>query len=139
MIRGIQDERNLVRLFYKRGFAVMRAPASGGSTKMPRPDILAGSRDRGVQLAVEVKTTRKKTLYIPRESVRQLVEFSERFGCRPVIAVKFRGMKRRWRFLDPKDLDSTQSENFKITFEESLLRGMDLGEVMKEGRQTRLE
>ncbi|MEE8322105.1 MAG: Holliday junction resolvase, partial [Candidatus Bathyarchaeia archaeon] len=40
MTRGIQDERNLARLLWKRGFAVMRAPASGASTKMPRPDLV---------------------------------------------------------------------------------------------------
>ncbi|MFQ6075105.1 MAG: Holliday junction resolvase Hjc [Candidatus Bathyarchaeia archaeon] len=139
MVRGIQDERSLVRLFYRKGFAAVRTPASGGSTKMPRPDIIASSRERGVQLAVEVKTTSRKALYIPREPVDQLVDFADRFGCRPVLALKFKGRRRGWLFVRPEDLSVTRSGNYRITFDEAMLRGMDLRELIGEGRQARLE
>lgn len=138
MVRGIEDERSLVRLFYRRGFAVVRTPTSGGSTKMPRPDIIAGSRERGVQLAIEVKTTSRKALYIHRESVDQLVGFADRFGCRPVLALRFKGRRTGWLFVRPGDLTVTRSGNYRITFDEAIMKGMDLRELVGEGRQTRL-
>ena len=85
-MRGAQDERELVRLLWERGFAVIRAPASGSSTKMPRPDIIAGSSERKIQFAIEVKTTHNKNLYIQHESISQLVNFACLFGCQPIVA-----------------------------------------------------
>jgi Holliday junction resolvase len=132
MTRGIQDERNLVRLLWKRGFAVVRAPASGAATPMPRPDIIAGHSGRGVQFAIEVKTTRKETLYVARKSVRQLIDFSERFGCRPILAIKFKGKRRPWVFMDPQQLDKTPAYNFKTTFTEAVHRGFDIQTLVRE-------
>ena len=138
MTRGIQDERSLVRLLWKKGFAVVRAPASGASTKMARPDIIAGSRVKGLQFAIEVKTTRRETLYIARESVDQLTEFSQRFGCQPILALKFKGRGRSWLFVKPEQLSITPSLNYKITLRDALRIGIDFKTLIKEGKQTRL-
>ncbi len=138
MSRGIPDERSLARLLWARGFAVMRAPASGASTPMPRPDLIVGSRDRGLQFAIEVKTTRRDVLYIPGASIAQLLEFSQRFGCQPIVALKFKGQKPPWIFLRPYQLEATPSLNFKISFEDALRKGMDLKTLIGEGTQTRL-
>ena len=132
MTRGIPDERRLVRLLWKSGFAVIRSPASGSATRMPRPDIIAGHSGKGLQFAIEVKTTHNKTLYIPHESITQLIDFSHRFGCQPIIAIKFKDRNRSWLFLRPQQLGITPASNFKITLVAALREGMDFKALMKE-------
>jgi len=138
MSRGIQDERSLARLLWKRGFAVMRAPASGASTKMPRPDLVVGRRDRGLQFAIEVKTTRKNVLYIRGASIAQLLEFSQIFGCQPIVAIKFKGQRQPWLFIRPYQLLATPGLNYKISLKDALQKGMDFKTLIGEGEQTRL-
>jgi len=138
MTRGIRDERLLAQLLWKKGFAVMRAPASGAATKMPRPDLIVGSRGRGLQFAVEVKTTRKAVLYLPAASIDQLLAFSQRFGCQPILALKFKGRKRNWIFIRPHHLQVTAGLNYKISLQDALGKGMDLKTLIGEGEQTRL-
>ena len=138
MTRGIQDERDLVQLLWKRGFAVMRAPASGAATRMPRPDIVAGNSEREVQFAIEVKTTHDDKLYIARESIVQLMDFAQRFGCQPIVAIKFKGGGKPWLFLKPQQLAITPAVNFKITLTEALREGMDFKTLIREGKQMKL-
>ncbi len=138
MAKGIREERELVQQLWKRGFAAIRAPASGAATQMPRPDIIAGSGERGVHLAIEVKTTHSDKLYIPRESVSQLIDFSKRFGCQPILAIKFKGRGAPWLFIEPQSLTTTAALNFKITLNETLQKGMDFKSLVRESKQTRL-
>jgi Holliday junction resolvase len=126
MMGGANDERDLVRLLWDHGFAALRAPASGGATQMPRPDILAGSDKLGLQLAIEVKTTRDRTLYIPEESVRQLLAFAQRFGCRPVLAVKFKGKRRPWLFIGPDKLERVSSWGYRLPFKRLVEAGLTI-------------
>lgn len=137
-MRGAQDERELVRLLWERGFAVMRAPASGSSTKMPQPDIVAGNSERDVQFAIEAKTTHSDNFYITHESLSQLVEFAQRFGCQPIVALKFKGRGRSWLFFEPQHLAVTAGLNFKITLGEALQKGMDMKTLTRECKQTKL-
>ena len=139
MPRGIDDERSLVNLLYAKGFAVMRAPASGSATKMPRPDILAGKKVKELQYAIEAKTTHERILYTEKESIRQLLLFAETFGCRPLLAVKFKGRRRSWLFLHPSQLAQTKGENYRLTYDDALAKGMDLKTIAGEGQQSRLK
>ena len=41
--KGSAEERDLVHKLWERDFAAMRAPASGGATKKPLPDVIAGN------------------------------------------------------------------------------------------------
>ena len=41
--KGSAEERDLVHKLRERNFAAMRAPASGGATKNPLPDVIAGN------------------------------------------------------------------------------------------------
>jgi Holliday junction resolvase len=134
-MRGVQDERELVRLLWKRGFAVIRAPASGASTRMPRPDIVAGNSMRKVQFAIEVKTTHSEYLFVTHESISQLIDFAQGFGCKPIVAIKFKGRGRSWLFVEPQQLVITPGLNFKITLVEALKKGIDFKTLIKEGKQ----
>jgi len=138
MTKGIQDERTLVKLLWKKGFAVMRAPASGSSTKMPRPDIIAGNSRKNIQFAIEVKTTHQEVLYMPRESINQLVEFAQCFGCQPIIALRFKNRGKSWIFVQPQQLTITPALNYKVTFFEAQKIGMDFKTLIGEGKQMRL-
>ncbi len=127
LIKGIRDERELVNRLWEYGFAVFRAPASGSATKQPRPDIIAGNSELGLQMAIEVKTTWNKVLYVSKESVGQLTVFAKRFGCQPILAIKFKGQRKHpWIIISPKKLKTTDQGNYKVTFRSALLTGVDL-------------
>lgn len=119
--RGFKEERELVNRLEKLGFAVLRAPASGSGTKSDRPDILAGRK--GLYIALEVKTTSRRILYVNSESLDQLVRFSDKFGANPYIAVKFKRSGRGWLLLKPGDLEKS-CKRYKITLEEACRRGI---------------
>lgn len=137
-MRGAQEERELARMLIEDGFAAMRAPASGSKATYPLPDLVAGSSSRGLHYAFQVKTTKRGRVYIPRGSIDQLVEFSQRFGCQPIVALKFKGKRRPWVFLRPNQLETTPSRNYKITLKEALRGGVDLKTLTGGGEQKRL-
>ncbi len=62
---GVKAERDLVHMFWEAGFAVLRAPASGGGTILPRPDLIAGSVKRKKFFVLEIK---KSNLFIDIKS-----------------------------------------------------------------------
>ena len=101
---------------------------------MARPDIIARSRAKGLEYAIEVKTIHNERLYIADESVDQLIEFSQRFCCQSVLALKFKGKRKGWVFISPEQLSVTPSLNYKITFQEALQTGIDFQTLIKEGK-----
>ncbi len=121
MVRGVREERELVNLLDKLGFAVLRAPASGSRTMLDRPDILAGRR--GFIVALEVKSTSKKALYVRGESIAQLKRFSERFGAKPFLAVKFKYSRVGWLLIDAENIE-VEGKGFRLTFEDAVKRGL---------------
>jgi len=118
--RGIREERELVKRFSAMGFAVMRAPSSGSSTKIDRPDLLVGRK--GLHIALEVKTTLRKTLYVEAESVDQLKRFAEMFGAEAYLAVKFKRRRCGWLLLEPGSLDQT-GKGYKVSLADALRAG----------------
>ncbi|WP_297506734.1 Holliday junction resolvase Hjc [Thermococcus sp.] len=101
--RGANAERELARMLESAGFAVVRSAGSH------RVDLIAGNGK--LYLCIEVKSTGEERLYIPKEDVEKLISFSERFGGRPLLAVKFRG--RGWRFFHPKAL-SPNGKSYRV-------------------------
>ena len=84
---GSREERELVRMLWDANCAAMRAPASGGATKKPLPDVIAGNGS--IYLAIEVKSSSLERIYINSEKIEGLKEFSQIFGAQPYIGVKF--------------------------------------------------
>ncbi|MEM2906205.1 MAG: Holliday junction resolvase Hjc [Candidatus Bathyarchaeia archaeon] len=120
MRRGINEERELVKKFSEMGFAVIRAPSSGSSTRIDRPDLLVGGKGR--HLAVEVKSTLRDTLYVETESMDQLKRFAEKFGAEPYLAVKFKRRRCGWLLLKPTSLGQTE-KGFKISLADAMRDG----------------
>lgn len=123
--KGSAEERDLVHKLWDRNFAAMRAPASGGATKKPLPDVLAGNGK--IYLAIEVKTTIKDKIYIDYPQIDSLVEFSNIFGATPYLGMKFKYTK--WLFLPIDVLEKTKKGNYKITKNYSLEKGLELDEI----------
>jgi Holliday junction resolvase len=125
--RGIREERELIHRLDSLGFAVLRAPASGSRTRLDRPDILAGRK--GFILAIEVKTSKKATFYIRKESVDQLVRFSGRFGAKPYVAIKFKHKGLDWFLIEPENLIKTV-KGYKVTLNHVKNKGRSLESIV---------
>ena len=131
--KGSAEERDLVHKLWDNDFAAMRAPASGGATKKPLPDVIAGNGK--IYLAIEVKTTTKDKIYIDHPQIDALVEFSNIFGATPYLGMKFKYTK--WLFLSPDILEKTRNGNYKITKDYSLEKGLELDEIIGRDRQVK--
>lgn len=131
--KGSVEERDLVNKLWDAGFAAMRAPASGGATKRPLPDVLAGNGD--LYLAIEVKSSRNEHIYIDKEKITNLIEFSEIFGATAYVGVKF--IRKPWRFVKLDDLHVTP-KNYRVNIDLAFSKGLDFEEVIGGTIQTKL-
>lgn len=132
--KGSVEERDLVNKLWDAGFAAMRAPASGGATKRPLPDVLAGNGK--LYLAIEVKSTRQDHIYIDNDKISNLKEFCSIFGATPYIGAKF--IRKPWRFIKLDDLHITRSENYRVNTDLAFSKGLDFEEIIGESKQTKL-
>ncbi len=128
--RAFAHERSLIRLLWKKGFACIRAPASGSKVKRTvYPDVVAIWKGR--TLVFEVKTSeRRRTIYIPREQVEKIKEFATRAGGQAFIAIKIVGRGEPWRFIPVEELEHTSSGNFKVSLD-SLERALTIRDLEK--------
>ena len=132
--KGSKEERDLVKLLWQADFAAMRAPASGGATKKPLPDVIAGNGK--LYLAIEVKTTSKERIYIGSEKIGGLCEFSDIFGAQPYVGIKFK--YKKWLFLSPENLIRTKNRNYRLDLELALKKGLELEELLGKSKQLKL-
>jgi Holliday junction resolvase len=107
-------KRELARLLYKMGFAVIRAPASGSKAKRVfYPDIVAMYKKN--ILVFEVKARSEPCdIYIDKYKVERLRDFAERSGGEAYIAVKITSMGE-WRAVPLKDLWTTKEGNYRVS------------------------
>jgi len=133
--KGYKEEIDLVKILWNNNFAAIRAPASGGATKKPLPDVIAGNGNR--YLAIEVKTTSKDKVYIDSEKVKGLHKFSRIFGAKPYIGVKFK--YKEWFFLPLDDLEITPQKNYKIDLKLALRKGLDIYEIIGKEKQVKFK
>lgn len=127
--KGDRRERELVNRLDEAGFAVMRAPASGAATTRELPDVLAG--DGEVFYAVEAKSSAGDPIYLTGEEVEALVYFSQNFGARPKIGVRFD--REDWYFFHPSDLHVTVGGNYRVKKETALSAGDTIADLAAAG------
>ncbi|MFB6138581.1 MAG: Holliday junction resolvase Hjc [Halobacteriaceae archaeon] len=120
--KGDRRERELVNALDERGFAVMRAPASGSATERELPDVLAGDGD--AFYAIEAKSSAGDPIYLTGEEVASLVYFARSFGAKPRVAVRFD--REDWYFFHPDDLHVTDGGNYRAKRETALAEGTDM-------------
>lgn len=122
--KGSAAERELISMFWKSGWAAMRA-AGSGSTRFPSADIIAGNKLR--LLAVECKTTKNVKKYIEKSEIEQLMCFSSILGAEPWLGIKFSGTD--WLFLSRDNLKEKNS-SFMISSEDAKSRGLSYDELI---------
>ncbi|ELZ87296.1 Holliday junction resolvase [Haloferax elongans ATCC BAA-1513] len=132
--KGDRRERELVNRLDEAGFAVMRAPASGSATTRELPDVLAGNGD--VFYAIEAKASSGRPIYLDGEEVEALIYFSQNFGAKARIAVRFD--REDWYFFHPGDLYVTDGGNYRVKKETALSEGEDFDSFVGGPTQTRL-
>ncbi|MBQ6099775.1 MAG: Holliday junction resolvase [Methanobrevibacter sp.] len=133
--KGSAEERDLVHKLWDRNFAAMRAPASGGATKNPLPDVVAGNGK--IYLAIEVKTTTKDKVYIDEAQISDLCNFSEIFGAKAYIGVRFKYTK--WLFLEPVNTPRTRNGNYKVEKDYALEKGLEIDEIAGIDKQMKFD
>ena len=133
--KGSAEERDLVHKLWERNFAAMRAPASGGATKRPLPDVLAGNGK--LYLAIEVKTTTKDKVYIDSAQIEELCEFSKIFGATAYIGVRFKYTK--CLFIEPERTPRTKNGNYKVEKDYILEKGLEIDEIAGIDKQMKFQ
>jgi len=125
---GFSRERELARLLWKKGFAVIRAPASGAKAKRVNyPDIVA--LRKGSIFVIEVKTRGKvKPIYIDEWKIERLLEFCRRSFGRGYIAVKYVEWNK-WFFIPIELLEKTPGGNYKVS-SESLEKALTIEDLI---------
>jgi Holliday junction resolvase len=135
--RAADYERTLVNRFWDYGFAVMRAPSSSGTSKMPRPDVLAGCAKKDMLLAIEIKTSRQEVFYIQKEQIEGLQQFSDRIGAQPYVAVKFVGKRMDYLFLSvPGSLTQSKGGSYRVAINDLKADGVDFYTLIGEEERT---
>lgn len=111
-------ERDLAQKLFRRGWAVMRAPASGAAAKRYLyPDLVALKHGRAV--AIEVKTSSKeRPIYLSRRQYEILKLWEERGGAEAWLAVKVLD-GRGWR-LYPLSSVKEAGESYRLDLEGGL-------------------
>jgi len=116
---GKQSEYQLITKLRSKGFVVIHAPASGGGTKQPMPDMIVAKEGVPIHL-IELKTCRSsKTIYISKEQINNLKILRKAFGISNyvIIVVKFIHLARGKHFVVRiEDLRETE-KNFAVDFE----------------------
>ncbi len=126
MVRGVEAERELANLLWKKGFAVVRGPASGGGVrKRFQPDLIA-LKD-GKIAVLEVKRSKELPVYLRPEQVLGLTEFAKRAGGKAFIAVKV--IREGWIFFKIDNVKTTKRGGFKVEGRGLTLEGF-LSEVL---------
>lgn len=123
--KGSKAERDLIHMFWSKGFAAMRA-AGSGSSQHPSPDIVVGNGKRF--FAFEVKSSMDHSKYLSKDEITQLDLFANSFGARAFVAIKFD--KEQWYFLRLTDLKVTP-RSYVVTLESARKKGLVFEELIK--------
>ena len=117
-VKGSNIERELFAKFIENGYRCVRV-AGSGVMENADCDLIAGKKD-GNKYAIEVKSSKKPVKYISKDQIGRFVIFSEIFGLKPVVALRFN--REGWIFIHPEQLRDSGS-TWAITLEEAKEKG----------------
>jgi Holliday junction resolvase len=100
--KGSNTERELYQMFVDNHYRAVRV-AGSGTMENADCDIIAGKK--GKKFAIEAKSSKKPVKYITKDQINRFITFSEIFGLKPVIAVRFNRIG--WFFINPKDMEDS--------------------------------
>jgi len=115
--KGSKVERELFQKFIENNYRAVRV-AGSGTMENADCDLIAGKKGR--KYCIEVKSSKKPVKYISKEQIESFMIFSEIFGLKPVIALRFN--REGWLFVRPEHLKDS-GKNWAITLEEAKDKG----------------
>ncbi len=116
--KGSNVERELLRLFTENGWRAIRVAGSGVNDLSPCDMIAVKVGKKGH--IVEVKSSRKKSIYISKAQIEDFMLFTSLTGLSPVIALRFN--YEGWLFINP-DLLKDSGKNWVISLERAKSEG----------------
>ena len=122
--KGSNAERELLHMFWDKGWATIRS-AGSGSMKYPGPDLLVGNLVR--RMSIECKSSKTDKIYLTEEDVNQLKNFSKIFDARPWFAVRF--FRKGWLFVSIEDIEKTP-KGYAIGEKSAELKGISFQELI---------
>lgn len=123
--KGSNAERELYKMFDRSSYRAVRV-AGSGTMENADCDLIAGKK--GKKFAIEVKSSKKPVKYISKKQIENFIIFSEIFGLKPVIALRFN--REGWLFINPKHLRNS-GKNWTITLEEARKKGKKFAQFFK--------
>jgi len=115
--KGSKAERELYQMFVENSYRAVRV-AGSGMMENTAADIIAGKK--GKKFCIEVKSSKKPIKYITKKQIEEFIIFSDIFGLKPVIALRFN--RYGWFFLHPKYLKDS-GKTLSITLEQARKKG----------------
>ena len=115
--KGSKAERELFQMFIDNSWRAVRVAGSGVMDNASC-DLISGKK--GKKYCIEVKSSKKPVKYITKEQIEEFMIFSEIFGLKPVIALRFN--REGWFFVHPSELKETE-KNWSITLERAREKG----------------
>jgi len=100
--KGSNTERELYQMFIDNHYRAVRV-AGSGVMENADCDIIAGKK--GKKYCIEAKSSKKLVKYITKDQINRFITFSEIFGLKPVIAIRFNHVG--WFFINPKDMEDS--------------------------------
>ena len=123
-------------MFIENNYRAVRT-AGSGTMENADCDIIAGKKGR--KYCIEAKSSKKPVKYLTKEQVNRFVIFSQIFGLKPVIAVRFNRLG--WFFLNPKDMEDS-GKNWVVNLDVATKKGKRFsqffGENLKKDKKLNL-
>ncbi|BCU71342.1 Holliday junction resolvase Hjc [Stygiolobus caldivivus] len=124
--RGTSLERYIVSRLRDKGFAVIRAPASGAKRKDHVPDIIA--MKSGIIILIEMKSRKNGSkIYIEKEQAEGIKEFARRSGGELFLGAK---IEKELRFVKFDNLRKTDAGNYVVDLD-ILASGMVFDDLVR--------
>ena len=114
--KGSNAERELYQMFVDSHYRAVRV-AGSGMMENADCDIIAGKK--GKKYCIEAKSSKKPVRYITKEQINNFIVFSDIFGLKPVIAIRFNRLG--WFFINPKDMEDS-GKNWVVNEENKSLK-----------------
>ena len=123
--KGSAAERELYQMFVDNFYRVVRV-AGSGTMENADCDLIAGKK--GSKYCIEAKSSKKPVKYISKEQIENFIVFSEIFGLKPVIAIRFNRLG--WFFISPKELKDS-GKNWVVNLETVRKKGKRFSQFFK--------
>lgn len=132
--KGSKAERELLQMFVDNNFRCVRV-AGSGVMENSDCDLIAGKKgNKKGKYCIEVKASKKPVKYITKEQIENFMVFSEIFGLKPVIAVRFNRLG--WFFVNPKNMEDS-GKNWVINLETARKKGKRFSQFFGEKNNKR--